>query len=126
MLSGSVTRMIGAPLMAAMLGLAWGIALGSGQAPALQAHRIDDWRAVSDTEILITTNSGHRYRALLSAPCPGLRFTDRIAFVTRGERRIDRFAGIQLPDGSRCLFKALSAVSRPTGPTSPASDTAAR
>ncbi|MEZ5458481.1 MAG: DUF6491 family protein [Steroidobacteraceae bacterium] len=79
------------------------------QAPAsLQAYRIDDWRAISASEIVITANNGRRYRAQLASPCPGLRFTDRIAFVTRGERRIDRFAGIQLPDGTRCMFRKFA------------------
>lgn len=87
----------------------------------LQTYRIDDWRALSDSEIIITANNGRRYRAVLMAPCLGLRYTDRIAFVTRGERRIDRFAGIQLPDGTRCLFKSFAAVSRPAiGATDPA------
>ena len=79
------------------------------QAPvSLQAYRIDDWRAISASELVITANNGRRYRAQLASPCPGLRFTDRIAFVTRGERRIDRFAGIQLPDGTRCMFRKFA------------------
>ena len=44
----------------------------------------------------------------------GLKFTDTIAFVTRGERTVDRFAGIMLPDGSRCYFKTFEAISQPT------------
>lgn len=82
-------------------------------ATGLQAYRIDDWRAVSDRELVITANNGQRYRAELLAACAGLRFTDRIAFVTRGERRIDRFAGIQLPDGTRCMFRSFTAISSP-------------
>jgi hypothetical protein len=109
-------------------------ALGAGFAPAparaggtvLQTYRIDDWRAVSDTEIVITANNGRRYRAVLSSPCVGLRFTDRIAFVTRGERHIDRFAGIQLPDGTRCFFKSFAPVSRPTDPPADSSREPAR
>jgi hypothetical protein len=102
-----------------MLLMALGLALGSpaahSQAAAgLQAYRIDDWRAVSDRELIITANNGRRYRAELLGTCPGLRFTDRIAFVTRGERRIDRFAGIQLPDGTRCMFRSFAAISSPT------------
>jgi hypothetical protein len=96
------------------LGLSLTAATALGQAgDSLQAYRIDDWRAVSDRELIISANNGRRYRALLMGSCPGLRFTDRIAFVTRGERRIDRFAGIQLPDGTRCLFRSFAAVSSP-------------
>jgi hypothetical protein len=96
------------------LGLALGSPAASSQAAAgLQAYRIDDWRVVSEREIVITANNGRRYRAQLMGTCPGLRFTDRIAFVTRGERRIDRFAGIQLPDGTRCMFRSFAPISSP-------------
>jgi hypothetical protein len=109
--------------IAALVATALVAALGPSEARAdgsvLQAHRIDDWRAVSDTEIVITTNSGRRYRAVLFSPCMGLRYTDRIAFVTRGEREIDRFAGIQLPDGTRCFFKSLAPVAHPINPHAP-------
>lgn len=80
---------------------------------SLQTYRIDDWRAVSNSELVIRANNGRRYRAVLLSPCFGLRFTDRIAFLTRGERAIDRFAGIQLPDGTRCLFKSFEPISSP-------------
>jgi hypothetical protein len=84
------------------------------QSSSLRTWRIDDWRAVSSSELTIRANNGRRYRAVLMAPCSGLRFTDRIAFVTRGERSIDRFAGIQLPDGTRCFFKTFEPISSPT------------
>jgi hypothetical protein len=87
--------------------------LAFAQAPSLRTWRIDDWRAVSSSELTIRANNGQRYRAVLMAPCSGLRFTDRIAFVTRGERSIDRFAGIQLPDGTRCFFKTFEPISSP-------------
>jgi hypothetical protein len=96
------------------LGLALGSPVAPGQAATgLQAYRIDDWRAISDRALIITANNGRRYRAELMGNCPGLRYTDRIAFVTRGEQRIDRFAGIQLPDGTRCLFRSFAAISSP-------------
>ena len=81
--------------------------------PELQTYRIDDWKAVSNSELIIITNDRKRYRAKLLSPCMGLRFTDQIAFVTRGARVIDQFAGIQLPDGSRCYFKTFEAISSP-------------
>lgn len=87
--------------------------LADAQAPSLRTWRIDDWRAVTSSELTIRANDGRRYRAVLMAPCSGLRFTDRIAFVTRGESSIDRFAGIQLPDGTRCFFKTFEPISSP-------------
>lgn len=81
---------------------------------AVQGYRIDDWKALSSEELIIRTNDGHSYRATLMGKCFGLKFTDKIAFVTRGERTVDRFAGIMLPDGTRCYFKTFEPVSQPT------------
>jgi hypothetical protein len=81
---------------------------------AVQGYRIEDWKALSNESLIIRTNDGKRYRATLMGRCIGLKFTDTIAFVTRGERTVDRFAGIMLPDGSRCYFKTFEAVSQPT------------
>lgn len=89
---------------------------------AVQGYRIDDWQALSNEALIIRTNDGRRYRATLMSKCIGLKFTDKIAFVTRGERTVDRFAGIMLPDGSRCYFKTFKAISQPTD----ARDAAAR
>ena len=89
----------------------------AGSQPALnaglQGHRIDEWKALSSESLVIRTNDGKRYRATLTGKCIGLKFTDTIAFVTRGERSVDRFAGIMLPDGSRCYFKTFEAISPP-------------
>lgn len=82
--------------------------------PSVQGYRIDDWKALSSDSLIIRTNDGRRYRATLMGKCLGLRFTDTIAFVTRGERSVDRYAGIMLPDGSRCYFKTFEAISQPT------------
>jgi hypothetical protein len=81
---------------------------------AIQGYRIDDWKALSNGTLMIRTNDGRRFRATLMGPCIGLKVTETIAFVTRGERTVDRFAGIMLPDGTRCYFKTLEAVSQPT------------
>ena len=81
---------------------------------AVQGYRIEDWKALSNDALIIRTNDGKRYRATLMGRCIGLKFTDTIAFVTRGERTVDRFAGIMLPDGSRCYFKTFEAISQPT------------
>ena len=81
---------------------------------AVQGYRIEDWKALSNESLIIRTNDGKRYRATLMGRCIGLKFTDTIAFVTRGERTVDRYAGIMLPDGSRCYFKTFEAISQPT------------
>jgi hypothetical protein len=88
--------------------------LPKAPAGAVQGYRIEDWKALSNDSLIIRTNDGKRYRATLMGRCIGLKFTDTIAFVTRGERSVDRYAGIMLPDGSRCYFKTFEAISQPT------------
>jgi hypothetical protein len=83
-------------------------------ATAVQGYRIEDWKVLSNESLVIRTNDGRRYRATLVGRCIGLKFTDTIAFVTRGERSVDRYAGIMLPDGSRCYFKTFEAISQPS------------
>lgn len=77
---------------------------------AVQGYRIEDWKALSNDSLQLRTNDGRRYRATLMGPCIGLRHTDAIAFITRGERSVDRYAGIMLPDGSRCYFKTFESI----------------
>ncbi len=112
-------RYVSARLIALAAALLAGSTAVHSQQASLRAWRIDDWRAVSNTELTIRANDGRRYRAVLMSPCMGLRFTDRIAFVTRGENSIDRFAGIQLPDGTRCFFKTFEPVSSPADKPAP-------
>jgi hypothetical protein len=95
---------------------------GAGTAPAasglpraaVQGYRIDEWKALSNESLIIRTNDGKRYHATLMGRCIGLKAAETIAFVTRGERTVDRFAGIMLPDGSRCYFKTFEAISQPS------------
>ncbi len=94
-------------------------AAGQPTRAAVQGYRIDDWKALSNDALVIRLNDGTRYRATLMGPCIGLKFTDTIAFVTRGERTVDRFAGIMLPDGSRCYFKTFEAIPSPTDSREP-------
>ncbi|MCU0759719.1 MAG: DUF6491 family protein [Steroidobacteraceae bacterium] len=80
----------------------------------IEGHGIDGWQALPDGTLMIRTSDGRRYRARLMGTCIGLKVAGTIAFVTRGERSVDRFAGIMLPDGTRCYFRSLEPLSRPT------------
>lgn len=113
---GSRARGAAAPAvaLATVAGMLASLCAVADPASAVQGYRIDDWKALSSDSLIIRTNDGKRYRATLMGKCVGLRFTDTIAFVTRGERSVDRYAGIMLPDGSRCYFKTFEAISQPT------------
>ena len=116
--AGSAPRLSGLLTVAALGSLPAQADQAPAAAPtpraAVQGYRIEDWKALSSEALVIRTNDGRRFRATLMGKCIGLKFTDTIAFVTRGERSVDRFAGIMLSDGSRCYFKPFEPISQPT------------
>jgi hypothetical protein len=70
---------------------------------------IDDWRAEGNRAMLIKGLNGGWYRAEFFAPCAGLQFRNRVAFVTDGTDRLDRFSSI-LVDGERCWFRSFDKI----------------
>lgn len=74
---------------------------------AMQSYRIRDWSAPSNDVLIVESIDGTRYRAQFMGPCTGLRFANTIGFITRGTNELDRFAGIVLPDGTRCQFSSF-------------------
>ncbi len=70
---------------------------------------IDNWRAEGDQAMLIKGLNGNWYRAEFFAPCSGLQFRDRVAFVTDGTDRLDRFSSI-LVRGERCWFRSFEKI----------------
>ena len=70
---------------------------------------IDDWRAQGDDAMLIKGLNGSWYRAEFSMPCSGIKFRERVAFVTDGSDRLDKFSSV-LVDGQRCWFRSFEKV----------------
>jgi hypothetical protein len=70
---------------------------------------IDDWRAEGNRAMLIKGLNGSWYRAEFSVPCSGLQFRDRVAFVTDGTDRLDKFSSI-LVNGERCWFRSFDKI----------------
>jgi hypothetical protein len=80
----------------------------------LQTYRIRNWSAPNDQTLIVESVDGTKYRAELLGSCLGLNFTTRLAFVNRGGfSQIDRFAGIVLPDGTRCSFRSFEEIVTP-------------
>jgi hypothetical protein len=74
---------------------------------------IRSWRPDGDRGIYVQGRRGQWYYAEFFAPCTGLLFNDRIAFLTdTGTTRLDRFSSI-LVDGERCHFRTFEAVDEP-------------
>jgi hypothetical protein len=42
-------------------------------------------------------------------PCSGIQFRDRVAFVTDGTDRLDKFSSV-LVDGERCWFRSFEKI----------------
>jgi hypothetical protein len=79
----------------------------------LQTYRIRSWSAPNDRTLIVEALDGTRYKAELLAPCFGLDFATRIGFVNRGLNQLDRFAGVVLPDGTRCSFRSFNEIVTP-------------
>jgi hypothetical protein len=79
----------------------------------LQTYRIRSWSAPDDRTLIVEALDGTRYKAELLAPCFGLNFANRIGFVNRGINQLDRFAGVVLPDGTRCSFRSFNEIVTP-------------
>ncbi len=79
----------------------------------LQTYRIRNWSAPDDRTLIVEALDGTRYRAEMLGPCFGLNFATRIGFVNRGLNQVDRFAGVVLPDGTRCAFRSFNEIVTP-------------
>jgi hypothetical protein len=79
----------------------------------LQTYRIRSWSAPDDRTLIVEALDGTRYKAELLGPCFGLNFAQRIGFVNRGINQLDRFAGVVLPDGTRCSFRSFNEIVTP-------------
>ena len=82
----------------------------------LNIHRIGNWYAPSDNQLIIEDHTKQRYRVDFFHPCHGLVAAETLAFISRGGRLLDRFSAVVLPDGSRCSFAALSQRPQVTTP----------
>jgi hypothetical protein len=93
--------------------------------PFMSFGAVRDWRAISDSEILLQANNGKWYRATLFFPCPDLRFTERIGFRTKGTDTLDRFGSVIVshrtyPLTSLVAAEAPAKRSKQAQPTAPA------
>lgn len=79
----------------------------------LQTYRIRSWSAPDDKTLIVEAVDGTKYKAELLGTCFGLSYTTRLGFVNRGINQIDRFAGIVLPDGTRCSFRSFDEIVTP-------------
>lgn len=68
---------------------------------------IRDWHAPDNKTLIIDVGARGKFKATFMSSCPGIRFTETIAFSTMGPFELDKSTKVILPDGRSCYFKTL-------------------
>lgn len=82
--------------------------------PFANSGGIRDWQPDGSEALYIQDSRGRWYRATLFAPCFDLPYSDRVAFLTRGNDVLDKFSSV-LVRGKRCQFSTLVPSAPPPG-----------
>jgi hypothetical protein len=94
----------------------------------LRAYQLIDWVAPDDRTLLVNSVDRSLFKAQFRRQCTGLRLVDTIAFIVPTPPQVDKYEGVVLPDGTRCVFTSITRLETgaPKGgadaPDSPASD----
>jgi len=83
--------------------------------PFVDYGGIRDWRSDNDRSLWIQARNRQWYYAETFGPCIGLRFANRIGFVTEPSGSFDRFSSI-IVDGQKCMISSLEASAPPETP----------
>lgn len=71
------------------------------------SSRIQSWRVVDDSTMIIKALGHGELVATFTMPCRGIRYADTLGFATMGPFELDRTTRVILPDGTRCHFREL-------------------
>jgi Family of unknown function (DUF6491) len=74
----------------------------------LRAYQLIDWIAPDDRTLLVNSVDRSLFRGRFKGPCTGLRHVDTIAFIVQTPLQVDKYAGVVLPNGTRCEFASLT------------------
>jgi hypothetical protein len=80
--------------------------------PFVNLGGIYSWQPRDDGSILIEGTTRRWYHATFFAPCPEVKFAQKIGVKTDVLDQVDRFSGI-IVDGRLCRFKTLEEVIEP-------------
>jgi len=73
---------------------------------------VKNWRAEGVNSMLIEGVNGQWYRVTFFSECFPLPWTERVAFVTNPDGKLDRFSSI-LVGGQQCYFKDVTKIAPP-------------
>ncbi len=74
----------------------------------LRAYQLLDWIAPDDRNLLVNSVDRSLFHAQFRRPCAGLRLVDTIAFIVPTPPQVEKYEGVVLPDGTRCVFSSIT------------------
>lgn len=83
----------------------------------LRTYQVVDWIAPDDRNLIVNAVDRSLFRARFRSPCTGLRLVDTIAFIVQTPAQVDKYEGVVLPDGKRCVFTSITRLE--SGPQNP-------
>jgi len=83
----------------------------------LRTYQLLEWIAPDDHNLIVNALDRSLYQARFKRQCTGLRSVDTIAFIVQSPPQVDKYEGVVLPDGTRCVFTSLTRLD--TGPQKP-------
>jgi len=80
----------------------------------LRAYQLLEWIAPDDHNLIVNGVDRSLYRARFRRQCTGLRSVDTLAFIIQTPPQVEKYEGVVLPDGTRCVFTSI--IKLETGP----------
>src|ERR1700761_6276904 len=74
----------------------------------LRNYQLLEWIAPDDHNLIVNAVDRSLYRARFKRQCTGLRSVDTIAFIVQTPPQVDKYEGVVLPDGTRCVFTSIT------------------
>ena len=74
----------------------------------LRTYQLLDWIAPDDRTLLVNSLDRSLFRASFKSQCTGLRLVDTIAFIVQTPAQIEKYQGVVLPNGTRCVFTSIT------------------
>jgi hypothetical protein len=89
----------------------------------LRAYQLLDWIAPDDRTLIVNSVDRSLFKAQFRHQCNGMRLVDTLAFIVPTPPQVEKYEGVVLPDGTRCVFTSITRLQ--TAPPSHSKDATA-
>jgi hypothetical protein len=76
----------------------------------LRTYQLLDWIAPDDQTLLVNSVDRSLFRARFKRQCTGMRLVDTIAFIVQTPPQVEKYQGVVLPNGTRCVFTSVTRI----------------